>query len=414
MFPWLEIILLIFSGIVHVYFEFAFWVILGLVGYQYWQLQRTQLHMFGVYGYTLRRQVMLAAFYGTIGGIIGSFLMTVVGVTVNQLGIMYIWPVAILLMLIHMRFLCFAYAGGLVALSSAIFGWPEVNVPQVIALVAILHFTESALIAISGRYSAVPVILRQDDGRLVGAFSLQNFWPLPLVLLAAVAITPVPGLEGTIKMPDWWPILPLNEELPAGKEWVHVMVPTIAALGYSDMAVASKPSDKRMASAWHLAVYSVILLGFAILSARYTWLQFIAAVMAPAGHELLIQLDNRREFKLPPRYVPPEYGVMVLDTVVNSPARAIGLQPGDIIINLAGMPVNSGYDLAQAISWAPPRFSLDVVRDGRIERFQTGFMNDERRLGVILVPTGQETHYVQLSTERFGLLKRLRKLFSRR
>ncbi|MDF2569870.1 MAG: hypothetical protein K0R55_1474, partial [Sporomusa sp.] len=205
MFPWSDILLLIVRGALGILGDFNFWLILALVGYQYWQMQKRQQQMFGVYNYTLTQQMMLAGVYGLIGGIAGSFLLTLVGITLNQLGLSYIWPVALALMLINMRFLCFAYAGGLVALSNVLFGWPEVNVPQVLALVAVLHITESLLIAISGGYSAMPMIIKKEDGRLVGAFSLQNFWPLPLVILAAVAVPAetVPG--GIIKMPEWWP-----------------------------------------------------------------------------------------------------------------------------------------------------------------------------------------------------------------
>ena len=210
MFPIEQLSYLLLRGTIMVLFEPMFWLILALVGYQYWQLQRNQIKMFGVSGYTLRRQIILAAVYGLGGGLFGSFLLTVMGLTVNQLGLSYIWPLAIALMMIHMRFMCFAYAGGIVALSSVLFGWPVVNVPQVIALVATLHITESILIFVSGRYSAVPLIIRTEDGRLVGAFSLQNYWPLPLVLLGAVLLPETALSEGgVINMPDWWPLLPL-------------------------------------------------------------------------------------------------------------------------------------------------------------------------------------------------------------
>jgi hypothetical protein len=199
----------------------------------------------------------------------------------------------------------------------------------VLALVACLHITESVLIFISGRYGAVPIILRRDDGRLVGAFTLQNFWPLPLALLLAFIPEAAPPAE-LIKMPDWWPLLPMQEQPPAGTEWTYRMLPVVAALGYADIAAASTPARRRRKSAAHLALYSLTLLALAVLSARHPWLQFFAAVLSPLGHELLIQLDNRSEMRGEPRFVPPARGVMVLDTVPATPARQAGLRPGDI------------------------------------------------------------------------------------
>lgn len=403
MFPWLDITLLIVHGALTILFDFNFWLVLALVGYQYWQMQKQQRQMFGVYNYSLTRQIMLAGFYGLVGGITGSWLLTLVGVTLNQLGLSYIWPVALALMLINMRFLCFAYAGGLVALANALFGWPEVNVPQILSLVAVLHITESLLIAISGGYSAMPMILKKPDGRLVGAFSLQNFWPLPLVILAAVSVPAdtVPG--AMIKMPEWWPLLPLALEPPTGSQWIYLMAPVVAALGYTDMAIASLPHRRRRQSALHLAAYSVILLGFALLSAKYSWLQVVAAVLSPVGHEFLIQLDNRREMGGTPCFVPSEHGIMVLDTVANTPAAKI-LKPGDILINLAGTPLNNRYDLAAAICYAPESFSITVERAGKRLLQTTSFKNGERRLGVILVPDGDEQYYVEMINNRYGLV----------
>lgn len=425
MFPWPELLLLIIRGSLDVVKDTNFWIVLALVGYQYWQMQKRQRQMFGVYNYSLTRQIAMAGVFGLIGGIAGSFFLTIIGVTLNRLGLNYIWPVALVLMMINMRFLCFAYAGGLVALSHVLFGWPEVNVPQVLSLVAVLHITESLLIAISGGYSAVPMIIKKgvytrerlfynstsdepmaggkEESRLVGAFSLQNFWPLPLVVLAAVAVPTGSTPDGILKMPSWWPLLPMPQEPPEGASWVYIMAPVVAALGYSDMAIASLPQQRRRISALHLAGYSILLLTLAVLSVKYTWLQAIAAVLSPVGHEFLIQRDNRREMEQPPRFVPPPYGLMVLDTVSDSPAAKM-LKPGDIIINLGGMPVNSKFDLAAAISQASETFNLEFERAGKKVLATSKFKNGERRLGVILVPEGDEQVYAEMVTERYGLI----------
>ena len=408
MFPWQDILLLILRGTIAVFVEPMFWMILALVSYQYWQLQRTQLKLFGVYGFTLRKQIMLAVAYGCIGGMIGSFLLTVVGITLNQLGIAYIWPVAFALMMINMRFLCFAYAGGLVAISSVLFGWPEVNVPQVLTLVAILHITEAILIFISGRYSSVPLIVKQKSGRIVGAFNLQNFWPLPLVLLAVVPVTVAEAQAGIIKMPDWWPILKVAMEPPPGHTWLYAMLPVVAALGYTDMAITSLPAERRRSSALHLAGYSILLLVMAIASAKYNWLQIFAALLSPLGHEYLILRDNRAETDGVPRFVPPPEGVMVLDTVPDSPARKLGLRPGDILLSLGARQVNSGYELAAAISFASEEFQVVIKRGDNVLEQQAQFVSGQRRLGVILVPEGYEENYVEMVSERFGMFDYIR------
>ena len=404
--PWFEILKMLVLTTVVVFLQPIFWGILGIVAYQYWQLQKNQLAMFGVTGTPIGRQVKWAMLYGTIGGLMGSLVLTLVGVNIERMGFQYIWPLAIALALINMRFLCFAYAGGIVAVVSAIFGWPDVDVPQVLALVAALHVTESVLIAISGRYGAVPVILKQG-GRLVGAFNLQNFWPLPLVVLSTVAMQTGAMPEGVFHTPDWWPLLTLGIEPPAGAEWVYVMMPVVAALGYTDMAISSTPGQRRRRSALSLAVYSISLLGMALLAAKFEWLSLPAALLSPLGHEYLVRRDNRTEMAGAPLYVPPEQGVMVLDAIQGEMARTMGIRTGDVILGMSGMPINRGGDLAYAIEWAPPLFDMLLLRGGQELKLDGRFPPGPRRLGLILVPEGHETYYVTMSEGSGGPLARL-------
>lgn len=404
--PWFEIIKMLFLTTAVVFLQPIFWGILGIVAYQFWQMQKNQQAMFGVTGIPVGRQVKWAMLYGTVGGLMGSLVLTLVGVNIERMGFQYVWPLAILLALINMRFLCFAYAGGIVAVVSAIFGWPDVDVPQVLALVAALHVTESVLIAISGRYGAVPVILKQG-GRLVGAFNLQNFWPLPLVVLSTVAMQTGAMPEGVFHTPDWWPLLTLGIEPPAGSEWVYIMMPVVAALGYTDMAISSTPGQRRRRSALSLAVYSISLLGMALLAAKFEWLRLPAALLSPLGHEYLVRRDNRTEMAGPPLYVPPEHGVMVLDAIEGEMARKMGIRTGDVILGMSGMPINRGGDLAYAIEWAPPLFDMLLLRDGQELKLDGCFPPGGRRLGIILVPEGHETYYVTMSEGSGGPLARL-------
>ena len=404
--PWFDLLQLLVLTMISVLVEPLFWAVMALVTHQYWQMQRSQMSMFGVAGTPISRQVKWALFYGTVGGLLGSVVLTLVGVNIERMGFQYIWPLAIFLALINLRFLCFAYAGGIVAIANALFGWPNVDVPQVLALVAALHVTESVLIAISGRYGATPVIIKHGD-RLVGGFNLQNFWPLPLVVLATVAMQSGALPEGVFHTPDWWPLLPLGIEPPAGSEWVYVMMPVVAALGYADVAISSTPEQRRRHSAISLALYSLSLLAMALLAAKFAWLKLPAALLSPLGHEYLVRRDSRMELAGKPRYVPPETGVMVLDTIEGGIARQMGLRTGDVVLDLSGMPTDRGGALAHAIAWAPPLFELKVLRDGQEMLLSGRFPPGLRQLGIILVPEGHETYYVTMQSGSDGPLVRL-------
>jgi len=141
----------------------------------------------------------------------------------------------------------------------------------------------------------------------------------------------------------------------------------------------------------------------ALLSVKFAWLKVFAALASPLGHELLIQMDNRREMEGKPRYVPPDFGVMILDTVEDSPARKAGLQPGDIVFRLSDRMIGTSSDLGLALLDAPQRFWLEFEREGKLYKRLIDFKG-AKTLGVILVPGGSEQYYAEITTDRFGLL----------
>src|SRR5690606_41661119 len=93
-------------------------------------------------------------------------------------GVGYARLVAIALMMVHPRFICSAYAGGILSVTHLLFGWPGLSVPAIMALVAVLHLVESLLILLHGPTGATPVYVRRPDGRVVGGFTMQKFWPI--------------------------------------------------------------------------------------------------------------------------------------------------------------------------------------------------------------------------------------------
>ena len=91
-----------------------------------------------------------------------------------------------------------------------------------------------------------------------------------------------------------------------------------------------------------------------------------------------------------------------------------GLRPGDILLDLDGIAVNNGFELAGAISFAAAEFDFAFSRDGAVLRRPARFAGGERRFGVIIVPEGHEQHFAQIVDRRFGLIDWLRNRIRRR
>ncbi|MDH7577954.1 MAG: PDZ domain-containing protein [Bacillota bacterium] len=383
-FPWREVLPLVGFVFLRVLTEPFFWLVVLLVWLQYQRMLRTKEALFGFRDSPFR-VAGVALGYGIIGGLAGSCLMVLFGISINGLGIGYLWLLAIALMLINPRFLCFSYAGGILALFSLVTGYPKVNISALMGLVAVLHLVESVLILISGHFDPLPVYVRNRFGRVVGAFNLQKFWPIPLAVMAILTGVPhqVPG--DIIKMPEWWPLIRPWGELE-NQEIIYSIFPVVAALGYGELAITRLPREKAKHSALNLALFSLVLLGLAVLASHYSRWAVLAALFAPLGHELVIHLGRRAEFEGRPRFVPPSRGVMVLDVFKGSPAARAGLRAGDVILRLGGVPVNSRAELLSALELVNSSFIMEVTSSaGSSLRVQV-LREEGVPLGLILVP----------------------------
>ncbi len=387
-------------------FNYIFWIVLALVALQYRRIAKARESLFGIRGNTVLKDTLVATAYGVVGGIAGSYLLVLAGINLTGIGINYIWPLALFLMLINPRFLCFSYAGGIIALSNLLLGAPTVDVPQLMGLIAILHLVESLLISFSGHVGATPMFTKTASGHLVGGFTLQKFWPLPIVTVAF--LPEVSGFSPLPAMPDWWPVIKFGQVLETGL--VGVLIPFVAGLGYGDIALAHTPVEKSKMSARNLSIFSLLLLLLALLASHYRILEFLAALFAPLGHEVVIYLGQNRELRGSPIFVPPNRGVRVLEAVPNTAAQAAGVQSGDVIYAINGEPVNSKRDIETILWRGPVLLEIEYITYLK-KKWQRAIvrLKPHQPLGIIAVPEGEEGVYTEFSTQ--SLISKILKKF---
>lgn len=399
----------IMSSLANVFTEWVFWLVVGLVALQYRHIAAARDSLFGVVTSRVWPDILAAVAYGTIGGLVGSILIVTVGLSLNGSSLLYLWPIAVLLMFINPRFLCFAYAGGVLSLSNLIFGFPSLNIVQVLALVAVLHMVESALILVSGHLGAVPAYFRTPGGRLVGGFNLQKLWPIPIVVLS-VAGSPI----SFSSMPGWWPLL--KTTFSGGPEYLaYGLIPVVACLGYGDLAISHNPNRKSRLSALYLGIYSIILLFLSFLSQYLRPAAFIAALFSPLGHELVIFLGKELELKGKPLYVPTDKGVRVLDVLVDTPFWRAGVRSGDVILSINGREISS--ETLPVNFLTEERYCEVEFLHGQDQVYKRGtaaVLEGQEILGFIPAPDSLEKTYLDLGAKRtFGqFLKRLGRRFN--
>jgi hypothetical protein len=402
MFPMGKIIITILMLIPQAVLHPIFWVIIAIIAGQYSRTARVEASIYGRPGGSLVSRLLTSILLGVVAGFIASLILIFIGVTITRAGVSFILPLAVFLMLIDRRFLCFSYAGGLVALSSLIFGWPEVGVTDIMILIAVLHLIESLLIRITGSHGALPLYMETQEGCVVGGFILQKFWPIPIIgmMLLIPHVSEMEGLaNGLITMPDWWPLIKPGIMLSDGRELLFAMFVLPAALGYGDFTLTENPKERSSRTAVDLLIFSVVLLGLALLSIPFPWVQWLAAICSPLGHEVVIALGRRRETTRRPIFSVNPRGLVLLDVIPDSPADKAGFMSRDIIVSINGQPVKNPGDLKIALDPYVPWYYIEVERlgsDGKEKRFSKSLSGTEKNIGFIPSPAPGDSAHVKV------------------
>lgn len=359
-----------------------YWVVVIILILQYRRISNMEKDMMGSTKEPIYRKVITSIIVGFLGGIIGSIVFMVFETSIQPDDFKFILPIALILSLIHPRFICFSYAGGLLSLISLVFGRFSIDVSSIMTIIAVLHLIESFLIIINGHEGKMPIFM-DKDGRIVGGFNMMRFWPVPFV----VAIN-----NGGFTVP----------------------LTVIAVLGYGDFALTKYPKEKSKETAFYLFLFSIILLLFSQLSIKYYYFKYIASVFAPVAHESVIQIGRKREKHGKAIFLPSNRGIKILDTMAKGVGEKMGLNSGDIILSLNGKEVNSIEEVKDILHFIPFYIWLDVY-DNKLGRVVTKEYWDYkigiRSLDVLIIPKDPDYSFVVEESE--GLLNRLYKKVKR-
>ncbi len=379
-------------------FILLFLILFLIITWQYKRLENMSAKMVNINKNRYLRSAVVSSLLGVIGGIIGTVLLVLIGIDLSSIGIMQLWIIALLLMVINPRFLCFAYAGGVLSIASLFLGYPQISIPQLMALVAILHIIESVLILVNGRFNPVPVYV-QKANRITGGFNLQKFWPIPLIALISTGIAE-PGAG--IAMPDWWPIIKDYSGFIEGQS--YTLIPVVAILGYGEVATTAAPDTRVKKSALHLLVFSIVLLFLSILSSKWPIFMIIAALFSPLGHEFVIWLGLRDEINKKPLYVNPQKGLMVMDIKPGTWGAKMGIASKDILLSINGEPVEKFF-MGSECTLSRGKIVIEVLRDKELLKL-SGFFSQGSELGIIMAPNQNTKMFISIGEDNiFNLVR---------
>lgn len=332
---------------------------------------------------------------GIIAGAIGSIILSILGIVFNQnSGIELIFIVSLFLLFIKKRFVCFSYSGAILALISVILGiitnltgmqsYLNINVESLMTFVGVLHIIEAFLVMIDGNRGSVPVFSNKD-GKIVGGFSFNRYWAMPIAILIAFSTQMSGALGGTIDTPQWWPIINRAETLMLLASSVIVSIPLYGMMGYNAVTFTKLKKSKSAHSGMLILIYGITLSLVAQLSYFGVVGQLIVIIYAPLAHEIMLKLQKKSEDKGKFIYVSDDEGVAVLEVAPSSPSFAVGIRSGDKILEINNKKVVSEVDIFNTVKDSKADITI------KIKKFSSEIRDyvikpKDKKIGILLVP----------------------------
>lgn len=371
--------LLVFNIFTSVKSKF-FLIVIIILFIQYSRIGKIERQVIGTNKKSIWNRVFTSTILGMIGGVIGSLIILSLGITIEQTDFSYVLIISIVFMLIHPRFVCLSYSGGIISIFSIVTGSPNINVSNLMAVVAVLHLVESLLILIDGSRSKIPMFLERE-GKIIGGFSMTRYWAVPFTIL----VTTSTGVSAnTMNMPHWWPLLGVDI---IGEHITYFMTGIIAILGYGDNAITEFPEEKTKQTAKSLVVFSMSLLILSIITNRHSNLEIFVAIYAPLAHEVVIYLSRRKERKGVPVFSQVDYGIRVLDIMPKSIGQRLNIKPGNVIKSINGKRVYDRKDIKCRLLSQPKNIVVEYFDNGgrlRVKKYQKK-RGERSELGVLVV-----------------------------
>ncbi|CAM4304474.1 PDZ domain-containing protein [Paenibacillus alkaliterrae] len=343
------------------------------------------------------KSLLAGLLIGAAVSVAGAFI----GAAMTAESVLWLWAVAAVLMLVKIRYLCFAYSAGIIALLQWLFGWTSllerpdwigsltaslagIDAAGLLMLVALLHLAEAALVRWQGDRLATPLFVEGKRGKLVGGYMLQGFWPVPLLMLV-----PAAGSGASTAALPWTPLFGADWS----QGWTFVALPMI--IGFTEMTRSMLPQDKAKHAARGLLLYSVCLAAAALLAWRQPLLLPVAALASLLLHEAIVWRSRSLEAARSPLYVNDARGLRILGIVPGTPAAAMGLAIGEILHKVNGVRVKTKEELYEALVQNSAFCKLEVLNlEGELKFAQRArFAGEHHQLGVILAPDEQANYY---------------------
>ncbi len=351
-------------------------------------------HRVAIYStlYEIKNYLLL----GLLFGIVGSILLTIIGIPVTMDWIIVYQIIAIVSLIFGYRFIhpLFTFSissllliGVSLMLDSSDFSFmprtwyhplsqTEFNgIPLFMNVFIILIFLLGTSIFTIKRTSDRHLsarFLKTKRGKKIAKYPIKPFWVLPLLLI-------VPG-ESFHAFFSWWPVFSIGNE-----QYSFFWLPVLIGFQFTVQSQIPKEAVSKIAKDL------IILLGSALIIAISSfWVPYapIAGfVVLIIGGLIILYRHRKREKHWSFIFGPAENGIKIIGIRPDTPAEKMNLMVGDTIIECNNLTIETETDFYQALSKNSVYCHLKVKGvDGELRLTETAIYADSpHEIGVVIL-----------------------------
>lgn len=258
----------------------------------------------------------------------------------------------------------------------------DAHLPSLTFLLALLVVAEGYLIWKFGVKGTSPAIIKSKRGQEIGAHFSQKLWVVPVFLL-------VPG-DAITSTFSWWPVLTVGQT-----SFSLFFVPF--AIGFSQRIQSMLPSASISFTGKRVLFLGVGLVLVAFITLVVPLFSLVVAALGIVVRQWISTKQRVVDENSAPFFTKKLEGVIILGVIPGSPAEKMGLQVGELITKVNGVPVSEVAKFYEALQVNNRAFCKLEVLDysGEVRFAQRAlYDNEHHELGILFVH-----NYKQLTSE---------------
>ncbi|MCB2299417.1 PDZ domain-containing protein [Clostridium tagluense] len=354
---------------------------------------------------------------GIIAGALASLLFTFLGLVFDENSNIYLlFMLSLFFMAFKPRFICFSYSGAVLGITSLVFKYAaimlhmpkldfiNVDILTLMTLVGVLHIVEGSLVMIDGSRGAIPVFTNRDN-KIIGGFALKRYWALPISILILLSSQTSDLVAGqSLMTPQWMPAIRGAIASKILEKSIIASIALYGVIGYSSITFTKSKGKKTLFSGALIMGYGVLLTAISQLAVFGVAVQIFILIFAAALHEAMLQLEKHLELTLKPKFVSGDEGIMVLEVAPKSPAFEMGIQSGDLIVQINDKKIEAEEEILHIVKGNFSSLFLKIKKpSGELKDMSYTNVAGNKRLGIVIVPREipKDNSVVKMDDESF-------------